>query len=121
MKNRGFTLVELLAVIALLGIIATIAVTSSINISKKLRNDMYCEQIEFIGSAAKQYGVTIFEGLDETGVTVTVNDLIKKGYLKPDQVNLNDDSSLADVTVRIYKKNNRAYAHVNMDTSTCEE
>lgn len=119
-QNGGFTLVELLAVIALLGIIATIAVTSAINISKDLKEDMFCQQVDFISTAAKTYGQDIFDGLTESGVTIKVSELIKKGYLKKDQVNLKDDSSLENVDVRVYRKNNRAYAHVNIETSSCE-
>jgi len=119
-RNSGFTLIELLAVIALLGIIATIAVTSAINVSKDLKGDMFCQQVEFISSAAKTYGQDIFDGLTESGVTIKVSELIQKGYLKKDQVNLKDDSSLENVNVRVYRKNNRAYAHVDIDTSSCD-
>lgn len=120
MKKNGFTLIELLAVIALLGIIATIAVTSAINVSKDLKEDMFCQQIQFISSAAKTYGQDIFDSLTEAGVNIKVSELSQKGYLKKDQVNLKDDSSLADVNVRVYRKNNRAYAHVDIDTSSCD-
>ncbi len=119
-KKNGFTLVELLAVIVLLGIIATIAITSSINVSKKLKHEMYCQQVEYIANAAKQYGADIFDGLTTSGVTVKVADLVKKGYLKDNQVNLETDTTFSDVTVKVYKKNNRAYAHVNVDTSSCD-
>lgn len=134
-KNNGFTLVELLAVIALLGIIGTIATTSAINISKKLKSEMLCDKIEFITNAGKTYGSDIYDSLSmdsSNKVEITVGDLVKKGYLKKDQdvdgnyiINPDDDSSMDNWSVEIYRKNNRAYAHVvapaDYDISSCNE
>lgn len=121
-QKNGFTLIELLAVIGLLGILGTIAATSAINISKKLKNEMLCDTLEFIESAGKTYGSDIFDGLDEEGVELSVSELVTKGYLKKDQtVNPVDNSSMEEVTVHIYRKNNRAYAHVDFEDSFCEE
>ncbi len=57
MKNsKGFTLVELLAVIVILAILITIAVPSTIGISNKLKENMFCKKIDSIEVAAKLYG-----------------------------------------------------------------
>ncbi len=127
-KKSGFTLIELLAVIALLAILGTIATTSAINISKNLKKDMLCEKIEFIESEAKNYGSDVIDTLTEEGIVVTVSELVEKGYIKKDQnvagsyvLNPYDDTAMDGVTVKIYRKNNRAYAHVNYDASFCEE
>ena len=121
-QKNGFTLVELLAVIGILGLLVTIAATSAINISKKLKNEMLCDTLDFIESAGKTYGSDIFDGLDEDGLDLTVGELATKGYLKKDQtVNPVDNSSMDEVSVHIYRKNNRAYAHVDFEDSFCEE
>ncbi len=125
MKKNGFTLIELLAVISLLGILATLAVTSAINVSINLKEDMFCEKIAFIETAAKQYGSSIYEpGMD---VLITVSELVKLGALKKDQdvsgsyvLDPRDNSSMDHIEVRIYSKNKRAYAHVDVDQSMCE-
>lgn len=125
MKKNGFTLVELLAVIALLAILATLAVTSAINVSINLKEDMYCEKLDFIETAAKQYGSSIYEpGMN---VELTISELVKLGALKKDQdvagsyvLDPRDNSSMDQIKVRIYAKNKRAYAHVNVDQSMCE-
>lgn len=121
-QKKGFTLIELLAVIGLLGILGTIAATSAINISKKLKNEMLCDTLEFIESAGKSYGSDIFDGLDEEGMDVTVAELVKKGYLKKDQVvNPIDKTLMDEVSIHVYRKNNRAYAHVFYEAPFCEE
>ncbi len=126
MKKKGFTLVELLAVIALLGILATLAVTSAINVSVGIRNDMYCEKLEFIENNAKQYGLDHYR--NDLNETFTVKELVDLGYIKIDQdvegarvIDPRDNSSMEEVKVNIYVKNRRAYAHVNVDASVCEE
>lgn len=134
-KQNGFTLVELLAVIALLGILGAIATTSAINISRKLKEDMLCEKLDFIANAAKTYGSDIFDDLSENPdikKEVTIRTLVDKGYLKKDQdkeegfiINPLDDSIMDSIKVQIYRKNNRAYAHIDtaaagMDTSFCD-
>ena len=137
MKKNGFTLVELLAVIMLLGILATIGVTSAINMSKKIKDDMFCQKIDFIFSAAKMYGNDRLDSLTETGVNITVKDLVDYGYLKKDQdvsghyvINPKDDSALDKAEVYVYLKNHRATAEMTgkirdeertLDTSFCKK
>ena len=121
-QKKGFTLIELLAVIGILGILGTIATTSAINISQKLKKEMLCDTLEFISSAGKTYGSDIFDGLDEEGLDLTVGELVQKGYLKKDQVvNPVDQNSMDEVVVHVYRKNNRAYAHVFYEAPFCEE
>ena len=57
MKNKkGFTLVELLAVITLLGLLVVIAVPSGLAISKKVKQKMLDSKIELIESGAIVWG-----------------------------------------------------------------
>lgn len=56
MKNKkGFTLVEILAVIVLMGILLGFAVPSVINISKKQKANLKEQKIEIIVDAAEEY------------------------------------------------------------------
>ena len=121
-NNKGFTLVELMAVIVVLAIIIAIAVPSAITISHKIKLKMYDTKIDMILSSAKICGQDnpASVGIDSTCGTgvgkVKVSELVSKGYIKKDDtekgsvLNPVDNSSLNEHSVCIYKKNNRIYA-----------
>ena len=124
-NNKGFTLVELMAVIVVLAIIIAIAVPSAITISHKIKLKMYDTKIDMILSSAKIYGQDNPAILsDKTDGTcsdskgkVQVSTLVSKGYIKKDDtsdrgkvINPVDNSSLNGHWVCVYKKYNRVYA-----------
>ena len=104
MNKKGFTLVELLAVIVILGIILIIAVPASINISKKVKAKMYSNKIANITKSAVLWGQDNLECLQKnTGTSdsacanvtctqegniksckLTVGDLAAAGYVDYD-------------------------------------
>ncbi len=83
MNKRGFTLVELLAIISILAIIITISVSAFHNTQQTIIEKQYENIVNDILLKAEDYahknGFTI-------NITLTVNDLIEKGILLP-----NDD------------------------------
>ena len=82
MKNKkGFTLVELMAVIVVLAIIIAIAVPSYAKIKKNIEEKNYKNKVNLIEIAAEKYSE------DTHYETVFVEDLIKAGYLDADDVN----------------------------------
>lgn len=129
MNKKGFTLVELLAVIVLLAIITTIAVTSMSAIHNNSLKKLLETKIEQIESAAIIYGQENPNELTEKncvvdGVTysfcktVKVGDLIAGNFFESgvfegnDRVLINDvtKKNMNEDTVQIYRKNNRIYA-----------
>ena len=131
MKDKnGFTLIELLGVIVILAIIMTIAIPSATGISNKIKENMYCEKIDFIEEAAKTYGSDIIDSLTSTGIDITVKQLVEKGYLKKDQdsdpliVDPRDQTSneLYNMSLKIILKYNRPYVEFNTTVkNTCDK
>lgn len=137
MKNKkGFTLVELLAVVVILAIIIAIAVPSTMSISTRLKKNMFCSKIDLIETAAMLYGEDRRDSFNKTikvdgtnykGVNVTIEHLVDTKYLKKDHESKpyiedprDKNNSLDAMKVSIYIKNNRVYIRFDSETNkTC--
>ena len=115
--NKGFTLVELLAVIVLLGLLATIAVPSAIGISNNIKKNMYCEKVDMIISDAKRWGDGHLSQLStDCYKTLTVKDLVIQGITSKEDhegffvENPFTGDAMDSNEIGIYLMNNRAYA-----------
>ncbi|WP_433743439.1 prepilin-type N-terminal cleavage/methylation domain-containing protein [Falsibacillus pallidus] len=101
LKNqKGFTLVELLAVIVILGIIAAIAIPSIGGIIDKSKADAHKSNALQIIAAAK---LAVAGNDVKPGDTVTINDLVTDGYLDsapkdPDKDTNYDKDSTVTIT-----------------------
>lgn len=77
-SKKGFTLVELLAVIVILGIIVAISITSYTYVKSTLVNEEYDNLISLIETKASAYASEYYVS------TVSVQELINSGYLSSD-------------------------------------
>lgn len=82
-RNKGFTLIELMAVIAIMAIIIGIAVPSYINITNSTNEKMYQNKVTTIIAKAEEYASD--NNIDNTSMSVAK--LIEEGYLEPDNTN----------------------------------
>ena len=85
MKKDGFTLVELMAVIAIIAVLSVIIIPSLVTVNKNINSRLYNQKVDNIESAAELYASNnpdIFNGADR--VYVTVYQLIEANYLEID-------------------------------------
>ncbi len=136
--KKGFTLVELLAVIVLLGVIMGIAFTAVGSIQKGVKKKMLDEKITMIEEAAELYGDEIrndilaasrhyYEnGASYQCTSVDVKFLVDNKLLTKDDENCTtgkciinplDNTYMDNMTVIIYLRNRRIKAILKQDNS----
>ena len=101
MNNKGFTLVELLAVIVLIALISTIAIVSMNGIRGNIDEKIIESNLDLIDSAAKAYGEDHMSEIMNGISYKTVADL--KGLTE-----LDIDGKYDEIDLKIYLKNRRA-------------
>ena len=98
MKQKGFTLVELLAVIVILGAIATVATVSVFSIIEAQKEELLKEQISNLKDSLQSYYVQSKRYLSvctssdpatmmndaslSCGIVVSIGDLVNQGYFE---------------------------------------
>ena len=138
MNNKGFTLVELLAVLVILSLLITVAVPSVNKILLNINENMYCEKFTNIENAARLYAEDYYmdqSSIDEKVIegSIPLSILIEKSYLSKNEetcalgsdnnpciLDPRDDTGMDNLTFRVYTKNRRIYASVNFDKSMCD-
>lgn len=108
--KKGFTLVELLAVIVILGLIALIVYPSIGSVIHDSKEKAYNEQINVIIKAAKTYALDHAKDIPDNGSekAVTVATLVSEGYISNDDVKDPRNSSKT-LTGSVLIKYNGAY------------
>lgn len=90
MKQRGFTLVEMLSVIVILAVLALIIVPLVNGSYTTSVNDLYAEQMETLINGAKNWSADHLSSLPEAeggSKEVTLSELMSGGYVKKDLKN----------------------------------
>lgn len=101
MKKKGFTLVELLAVIVILGLVMTI--TSSLVINQKKKANQ--KEVESLYSTIKNLGADVYLSEKEDNSCYSDKWLKKNGYLKSEIKNPANSNSSCTAYLIINKKN----------------
>jgi len=109
MNKKGFTLVELLAVIIILGVIGLIATVTVNNVLKENRESLYNEQIKLIEDKAKLWAAEhVFELPDEDKehIILTLGQLKAEG-LSGEVINpITEEPFLDSLQIKITKVEN---------------
>ena len=114
MKNKAFTLIELLAVIVILGLLATIAtpnIMSALTISKE---NSYHRQIKLIEEAAERWAVDnpqeLTERMQNSTLSIDIEELQTNGYLEK---NLNNPATKKKMEgcISIEKRSKNIYTY----------
>ncbi len=97
MNKKGFTLVELLAVIVILGLLGALTIPLVEKIIKDNREKVHQVNVDTILNAAYDYAQTNPDYLPDPvdgdeGTTILLQQLYASGLLKDDMVNPNTDS-----------------------------
>lgn len=121
MNNKGFTLVELLAVLILVSVIMTIAIPSigsSMSRAKKKEN---ASSIKILESAAEfyvsDYKYNINDSLEQC--YITINELLNNDFITEDDVVDSDGNEFTGVIVYDRKKNSFKYNENIGSISSC--
>ena len=136
MNKKGFTLVELLAVLVLISLLMGLAIPGINRISNNMKKKSYNQKIKLIESAAELWGQDNKTRLQaDTDCSseiskckkITIADLIKENYLDSDNnsgkyANPKNDKDMKDCIVFVYKQNKRVYAKFDngSDSSACK-
>ena len=133
MKNKGFTIIELISVLVILTIVALITTATITNVLKNYSNSLYNKQLDSIKSAAKVWagsntlllpngtsGTCIYKGNCSSQyktLTIKLSDLQSEGYIDSDLKNVKTKEKYDGnkVTVSITKNNNKLTYEVNVE------
>lgn|SRR5574344_1514331 len=106
--KKGFTLVEMIAVIALLAVIALIIIPNMLNIISKQKDKLYQEQINEIYNATELYLSKETPTTDTLVLSLTT--LKTKGYLKnEDIIDPRDKSIINGDILLVWDSSNNRY------------
>lgn len=122
--KKGFTLVELLAVIGIIGIVSLIVFPTITNSIQKSKNNLYQIQIEDIKTVADKWAMDHVDYLDATHLNtigIPLKSLILSEYLQNNNIVDPRDKSQMNGCVTISYDNSISQYHYDYVETTCEQ
>jgi len=123
MKQKGFTLIELVMVILVLGIIALITVPTVNSVIKDSKEKAYNSQIKMIEDTAKTYmskhSLELPKQVNNSSTCISIEKLKKDGLLSNDDIiNPKDNDETFDGAVKVLW-NGSKYDYKYSESKTC--
>lgn len=122
--KKGFTLVELLAVVVILSVISMLVFPNVIKIINQSKKNLYQTQIRDLENVAKNFSMEHSDLLDVNRINatyVTLDALKQSGYLEVDKINNPKTSQEMNGCVKIeYNESTQQYNY-NYEEITCSE
>lgn len=112
--KKGFTLVEMLAVIIIIGVLSLVMIPSIESIIEESEKDTYEAQVEFILSGLKNYvadNIFKFSLEENQSKTITLGELKTSGYVDVDIRNPETDECFSNNTNLIVTKENNKFKY----------
>lgn len=108
LNKKGFTLIEILAVVVLLGLLTSVAISGTMRYLEKTREKAYEALEQTLHSAAENYIIDRGVLVPTTGgLTLTSAQLIETGFIKElDDPAGADDNKQCTGTVKVTRSNN---------------
>ena len=113
-KEKGFTLIELIAVVIILGLIALIAIPYFTGSMKTFRDDYYDSLSQTVESAGKEFfkdNTKYLPSKELQSSKVTINNLIKQKYINNSEDYDGNECDLVNSYVIVIKKDRTTYSY----------
>ena len=114
LNKKGYTMIELLAVVTILGIIMTVTIGYAWRLIQKAKDDSMEQQEKLVSVAAESYFQAnrgqLPKKIGETS-TISINALRESNYLKEDIKNAKGESCMEKSFITAYKKTKTKYTY----------
>jgi prepilin-type N-terminal cleavage/methylation domain-containing protein len=82
-KNRGFTLVEIMIVVAIVGLLATLAIPNYVRARENAQLNSILNNLRLIEDAKDQWAMANKKGTGDTTDLTSISDYLKGGTINP--------------------------------------
>lgn len=118
MKKKGFTMLELLAVIVLLGVVLMIIIPVTKNTIEKSKESLLEKQINKLLLAADKYAIDNLNPLYDDYAKVTIDELISSGYIEnKETIDPVTEKKMTGCLVANYNNNQYEFSYKNQKCS----